>query len=106
MKKCKKCYCRGDCGECKNTTEDLIHRERAIQAIKEIFPPPSETGAWNTALAVVVKAIEGLPSASNAGDEKEALKGNDRALTIGEPRGFQGRSISDGEFSGKGGWVD
>lgn len=36
----------------------------------------------------------------------EALKGNERDLTIGEPRGFQGRSISDGEFSGKGGWVD
>lgn len=72
MKKCEKCYCRGDCGECKSATGDLIHRERAIQAIKEIFPPPSETGAWNTALAVAVKAIEGLPSASSAGDEKEA----------------------------------
>ena len=33
-------------------------------------------------------------------------KGNEKALTIGELRGFQGRSISDGEFSGKGGWVD
>ena len=53
--------------------------------------------------AVTLKLIEEF---CRVDDDCPLVAVPEHELKIDVPRGFQGRSISDGEFGGKGGWVD